>query len=114
MPRKPKVNSSELPTIPTELLSQFGDGPMTAEAINAASLAFKKALIERALGGELKHHLGYAAGASKPAEVTNQRNGRGADSFDRGRPLAYRGSSRPRRQFLVHIDPQTRTAFHRL
>ena len=51
---------------------------MTAEAINAASLAFKKALIERALGGELNHHLGYPSGATKPAEATNQRNGKGA------------------------------------
>lgn len=51
---------------------------MTVEAINAASLAFKKALIERALGGEMNHHLGYPAGAAKPAAVTNQRNGTGA------------------------------------
>ncbi len=33
---------------------------MTAEAVNAASMAFKKALIERALGAELGHHLGQA------------------------------------------------------
>nr|WP_237181955.1 transposase [Paraburkholderia tropica] len=51
---------------------------MTAEAINAATRALKKALIERALGGEMNHHLGYAPGAAKPASVTNQRNGRGA------------------------------------
>ncbi|VVD69984.1 transposase [Pandoraea horticolens] len=51
---------------------------MTADAINAASLAFKKALIERALGGEMNHHLGYPSGTAKPASVTNQRNGRGA------------------------------------
>jgi len=51
---------------------------MTAEAIHAASLAFKKALIERALGGEMNHHLGYPAGAAKPTAVTNQRNGTGA------------------------------------
>jgi transposase-like protein len=48
---------------------------MTGEAINAASVAFKKALIQRALGGELNHHLGYPAGADKPAGATNQRNG---------------------------------------
>ena len=58
MPRKPKTPLAELPSIPAELLRSFGEGPMTAEAINAASLAFKKALIERALGGELNHHLG--------------------------------------------------------
>ena len=36
---------------------------------------FKKAIIERALGGELTHHLGYAAGAAKPEDTTNHRNG---------------------------------------
>ncbi|KGE10181.1 transposase, partial [Burkholderia gladioli] len=65
MPRKPKATPAELPAIPAELLEQFGNGPMTAEAINAATLALKKALIERALGGELNHHLGYASGAAK-------------------------------------------------
>jgi putative transposase len=59
MPRKPKAQPVELPAIPAELLEQFGNGPMTAEAINAATLALKKALIERALGGEMNHHLGY-------------------------------------------------------
>lgn len=29
-----------------------------------ASAAFKKALIERALGGKLTHHLGYPPGAA--------------------------------------------------
>ncbi|AVK21604.1 MULE transposase domain protein [Pseudomonas aeruginosa] len=67
-----------MPVIPSELLESFGDGSMTAEAINAASLAFKKALIERALAGELNHHLGYPAGTAKPERMSNQRNGKGA------------------------------------
>ena len=71
MPRKPKNPPAELPTIPAELLEQFGNGPMTADAINAASLAFKKALIERALGGKKNHHLGYPPGMAKPPSVTN-------------------------------------------
>ncbi|WP_406805425.1 IS256 family transposase [Burkholderia semiarida] len=78
MPRKPKAKPIDLPAIPAELLEQFGNGPMTAEAINAATLALKKALIERALGGEMSHHLGYPPGAAKPSAVTNQRNGSGA------------------------------------
>jgi len=78
MPRKPKTPPVELPAIPAELLEQFGNGPMTAESINAATMALKKALIERALGGEMSHHLGYSSGAAKPAAVTNQRNGKGA------------------------------------
>lgn len=47
---KPKKVAPALPSIPKEILDQFGQGAMTAEAINAASMAFKKALIERALG----------------------------------------------------------------
>ncbi|MFK0859865.1 IS256 family transposase [Pseudomonas aeruginosa] len=78
MSRKPRTQPAALPAIPSELLESFGNGPMTAEAINAASLAFKKALIERALAGELNHHLGYPAGAAKPEAVSNQRNGKGS------------------------------------
>jgi transposase-like protein len=78
MPRKPKTKPVDLPVIPQELLKSFSDGPMTAEVINAASLALKKALIERALNGEMKHHLGYPSGGVKPASVANQRNGSGA------------------------------------
>src|ERR1700744_1730865 len=79
MPRKPKPGAAapmDLPSIPAELIDQFVKGPMTAEAVQAASAAFKKALIERALGAELGHHLGYPAGAERPAQATNQRNGR--------------------------------------
>lgn len=70
-----KKPAAVLPTIPKELLDQFVSGPMSAEAVNAASMAFKKALIERALGAELSHHLGYPPGAEKPSEVSNHRNG---------------------------------------
>ncbi len=64
-----------LPTIPKELIDQFVSGPMSAEAVNAASMAFKKALIERALGAELTHHLGYPQGADRPTDASNHRNG---------------------------------------
>jgi putative transposase len=67
-----------LPTIPTELIDQFVSGPIRGEDVNAASMAFKKALIERALGAELGHHVGYPSGASKPEPATNQRNGKSA------------------------------------
>jgi len=70
--KKPVVT---LPSIPKEFIDQIVSGPMNAEAINAASMAFKKALIERALGAELSHHLGYPPGADKPGEVGNHRNG---------------------------------------
>jgi transposase-like protein len=69
------AKSAALPKIPRELLDQFVQGPMTAEAIQDVSMAFKKALIERALGGELSCHLGYAPGGDKPATADNHRNG---------------------------------------
>jgi len=58
MPRKQKAAATaakELPSIPKELIDEFVKGPMSAEAIQSASMAFKKALIERALGAELGH-----------------------------------------------------------
>ena len=70
-----KKPAAALPSIPKELIEQFVRGPMSAEAVNAASMAFKKALIERVLGAELSHHLGYPPGAEKPDEVSNHRNG---------------------------------------
>jgi putative transposase len=78
MPSKIKKLEREvgqLPSIPKELVNQFLTGPMTGEAINAASFAFKQALIEASLSAELTHHLGYAPGAERPEAVTNQRNG---------------------------------------
>jgi putative transposase len=51
---------------------------MTGQQINATMMVLKKALIERALGGELSHHLGYAAGAAKPDDAANHRNGSSA------------------------------------
>ena len=70
-----KKPAAALPSIPKALIDRFVSGPMSAEAVNAASMAFKKALIERALGAELSHHLGYPPGAEKPGEVSNHRNG---------------------------------------
>ena len=74
MPSK-KQSAAKLPSIPKELIDQLVSGPMSAEAVNAAALAFKKALIERALGAELSHHLGYPPGADRPGESGNHRNG---------------------------------------
>ena len=82
MPSKTKLKnaaiaarSAALPKIPAELLDQLVQGPMTAESILDVTTALKKALIERALGGELSHHLGYPPGGDKPAEASNHRNG---------------------------------------
>jgi transposase-like protein len=70
--------AAALPPIPKELIDQFVTGPMSAQAVQATSMAFKKALIERALGAELSHHLGYPPGAAKPEDAGNHRNGSSA------------------------------------
>ena len=78
MPRKTKSSMSEVPLapIPSEILDQFvRQGPLTPEELEAVVRRFKKAIIERALGGELTHHLGYAVGGTKPEATTNHRNG---------------------------------------
>jgi len=67
--------AQRMPHVPKELIDQFVTGPMTAEAVQDISMAFKKALIERALGAELSHHLGYPPGTDKPEDASNHRNG---------------------------------------
>jgi transposase-like protein len=81
MRRKRKGASSDtpLPPVPAEILDQFvGQGPISPEELDAAVRRFKKAIIERALGSELTHHLGYPAGGEKPDDTTNHRNGTGS------------------------------------
>ena len=74
--RKRESDDPALKPVPAEVLDQFvDDGRLTAQDIEAAMRRFKKALIERALGGELTHHLGYPAGAAKPEDAANKRNG---------------------------------------
>jgi hypothetical protein len=78
MPRKPKNAAAAddgLPDIPKEFLDQVITGPMTQEGIDGLMRKFKKAFIERALGAEMSHHLGYAPGGAKPEELANHRNG---------------------------------------
>src|SRR5437899_3848751 len=79
MPRRPKTEppaAEVLAPIPSEILDQIvRDGPLTAAEVETATRRFKKALIERALGAELTHHLGYAPGEAKPDLATNHRNG---------------------------------------
>ena len=77
MSRKTNIATAAvmLPKIPAALLDQLVTGPMTPGAIEDVMRGFKKALIERALGAEMSHHLGYSPGAARPSDVTNHRNG---------------------------------------
>jgi putative transposase len=48
---------------------------MSAEAMNAASMAFKKVLIERALGAKFTYHPRYVPAAGKPLDTKKHLNG---------------------------------------
>src|SRR5918999_6381113 len=74
--RKRRTPEAALAPVSSEILDQFvGQGPLSHEELDAAVRRFKKAIIERALGGELTHHLGYPPGGTKPEDTTNHRNG---------------------------------------
>lgn len=48
--------------------------PLMTQAIQEATMALKRASIERALGGQPSHHLGCLPGGDKPAETGIHRN----------------------------------------
>ena len=81
MPRKTNTATADkaaLPRIPAELLEQLIPGPVTPGQLEDIFQRFKKAFIERALGAEMSHHLGYAPGQAKPDGAVNHRNGKSA------------------------------------
>jgi putative transposase len=82
MPRKTKTTAAAdqaaQPQIPSELLDQLVTGPMTPGQVQGLFDQFKKALMERCLGAEMSHHLGYAPGQAKPDGTGNHRNGKSA------------------------------------
>jgi transposase-like protein len=74
--RKPREPEAPVAAVPPELLDQFvREGPLTQDELESAVRRFKKALIERALGAELTHHLGYPPGGTKAEPSANHRNG---------------------------------------
>ncbi len=58
-PRKPKPTD-----IPEEVLDHFAGParPLSQADVDTITRRFKKVLVERMLGGELTHHLGYPPG----------------------------------------------------
>ena len=81
MPHKTKTalaDKAAMPRIPAELLEQLIPGPMTPGQLEDIFQQFKRAFIERVLGAEMSHHLGYAPGQAKPHGAVNHRNGKSA------------------------------------
>jgi hypothetical protein len=56
------------------LLEKHGISPEAVLGENGLVAQLKKRVVERALAGELTHHLGYAKGEA-PEELENHRNG---------------------------------------
>jgi len=79
MPRKTKTipaDKAALPKFSAELLEQLVPGPITPAQFEDIFQQFKKAVVERALGAEMSHHLGYTPGQTKPEGASNHRNGK--------------------------------------
>ena len=74
MPRTRKRKPTD---VPEHVLDHFAGParPMSAADVETVMRRFKKALVERMLGGELTHHLGYPPGGTKPSDTPNHRNG---------------------------------------
>lgn len=68
-------------SIAPEVLEQVIPGPMSAGDFETMFRGLKKALLERSLGAELSHHLGYKPGEDKPDGQANQRNGTSAKTL---------------------------------
>ena len=83
MPRKTKTTAAAdkaaQPQFSAELLEQLIPGPVTPAELEGIFQQFKKSVLERALGAEMSHHLGYAPGQAKPeGAAVNHRNGKSA------------------------------------
>ena len=74
MPRTRKPKPAD---VVADVLDHFAGParPMSAAEVETTMRRIKKALVERMLGGELTHHLGYPPGDPTPEGTTNHRNG---------------------------------------
>ncbi len=79
MARSKKPVDPRWAPVPDVVLDHFAPpGILEAADVEAATQRFKKALLERALGAELQHHLSQAAASAGPDAPVNHRNGTSA------------------------------------
>lgn len=111
--RKSLTPDTPLAPVPSEILDQFvRQGPISHEELEAAVRRFKKAIIERALGGELTHHLGYPPRGTKPEDSTNHRNGTGSKTvLTEDGPLAIEVPRDREGSFEPHYIPKHERRF---
>ncbi len=74
--KKPPSSDPRWAPVPDAILDHVAlPGILEAADVEAASQRLKKALLERALGAELQHHLTQEAGSAPPDAPANRRNG---------------------------------------
>src|SRR5438552_269649 len=86
MPRKKNLNpktegEAAAKPLPAGLIDQLVTGPMTADDVNSMFRQLKKAVLEKALGAELTHHLGYDKPGARFSPRDNHRNGKTAKTL---------------------------------
>jgi putative transposase len=72
---KPRKEQETAPGFDPAALDALLGERRTIDEVDELFRQMKKALMERALAGELTHHLGYAPGKAKPTDQPNHRNG---------------------------------------
>jgi len=78
MPKKNRTNKTDAldaKPLPSGLIEQLVTGPMTADDVNSMFRQLKKAVLEKALGAELTHHLGFEKATARGSQRSNYRNG---------------------------------------
>jgi putative transposase len=75
MPRKKKAApaAAEAVTsipIPSALSDGLVKGPMSPTEVQAVFQSFRREVLERAMGAEMSHHLGYRKGEARPEYQT--------------------------------------------
>jgi putative transposase len=72
---KRKTDRKDAAEFSEEALDALIGAARTPEDVEALFRQMKKRIVERMLGAELSHHLGYAPGEEKPRGQANHRNG---------------------------------------
>ncbi len=57
--------------------------PMSQADVDATTKRFRKAMVERMLGGEVTHHLGILPAGRSPSDTSNQRHGTSSKAIPR-------------------------------
>ena len=110
----PRNSAVAVPTveIPSALMDELVKGPMSAAAVQAAELAFKKALTERVMGAGLSHHLGYRAGETPTVAQTHHRNGHSEKTVPTEDGPVRIAVPRSGRRVRAGVDPEAYAELH--